>query len=134
MESTFSGTHWPSVCLLWEIVCSDLLPKFWSGNLVFCHWVVWVLCIVWLLALHEIHDLQIIFPSFCRLPFHCIVLFALQNLFWCSATFFFVFVFFLLLISDLKSRCQEWYEGATAYEHRGFVINPNTSRLWKSRM
>ena len=35
MLNTFSCVFWLSVCLLWRIVCWDLLPIFWWGFLFF---------------------------------------------------------------------------------------------------
>ena len=38
MLKIFSCVFWPSICLLWRIVCLDLLPIFWWGCLFFWYW------------------------------------------------------------------------------------------------
>ena len=38
MLSIFACVFWPSVCLLWRIVCLDVLPIFWWGCLLFWYW------------------------------------------------------------------------------------------------
>ena len=49
MLSIFSRACWPSVCLLWKNVYSGpLLISFF--NQVIFSWVVWVLCIFWILT------------------------------------------------------------------------------------
>ena len=40
MLNIFSCVFRPSVCLLWRIVCLDLLPIFWWGCLFFWYWLV----------------------------------------------------------------------------------------------
>ena len=59
MLSIFSCTCYPYLCLLWKNVYSDFLPIFNWLLWVFCHWVVWVLYIFWILTPYQIYDLQI---------------------------------------------------------------------------
>ena len=51
----------PSVCLQ-KNVCSGSLPIFKSGCLFFWYWIVWILCIFWILTPYQIHCLQIFSP------------------------------------------------------------------------
>ena len=59
----FSCACWPSVCLLWENVYSELLLIFKSECLFFYHYqVIWVLYIFSVLTPYQIYDLQTSFP------------------------------------------------------------------------
>ena len=59
MLTIFSGAYWPSICL-WENVSSGPLPIFLSFWVFFfwC-WVIWVLCILWILTPYQIYHLQV---------------------------------------------------------------------------
>lgn len=48
--SIFLHVCWPSVYLLWRNVCSGPLPIFKWDCLFFCYWIVWILCIFWMVT------------------------------------------------------------------------------------
>ena len=78
MLSIFSCVYWSFVFLLWRNVCLGLLPIFW---IVFCCWVVWVVCTFWKLSLCWSHCLQIFSPIGCLFfSFLKIIYFAVQKL------------------------------------------------------
>ena len=60
MLSIFSCAYWPSVCL-WKNVYLGLLPIFQLGWF-FWYWVVWAVCIFWILTPCQSHSLQIFSP------------------------------------------------------------------------
>ena len=94
----------PSACLLWRNVCSDLLPIFQLGCLFFWCWVVWVVCIFL-----EINLLLV--PSFETVFCHSIAClfmlsFAVQKLVSLIRSYWFIFVFISIALGDLYG----WYQ------------------------
>ena len=73
----FSCACQPSECLLWRNVCLGFLPIFHLGCLLFCCWIVWVVCIFWDKALIGC----IVYNYF--LPFHKLSFFFFLNGFLC---------------------------------------------------
>ena len=76
MFSIFLCAYWLSAYLLWKNVYPVLCPFFnWAVYFFRC-WIVWVLCIFWILTLYQIHSLkmssliqQVVFPSIDRFLF-----------------------------------------------------------------
>ena len=62
MLNIFSCAFWPSVCLLWRNVYSDVPAIFWLGWLVFWYWAAWAVCIFCRLIPCQSHRLQIFSP------------------------------------------------------------------------
>ena len=119
---TFSHTCWPSVCLLWENVCSDPLPIF-NGFFSPRCWVLWVFCTLWILTPYQIHNLQIFspiwqvafsfcwwFPSLCRR-------FSFDNL-----TCLFLLLLPLLFVSSKKNKTTV-EKLATCFFPRSFMVS-----------
>ena len=62
MLSIFSCTCWPSVCVLWKNLFQVLCPFFnWFFSFFFSPWcwVVWVLCVFWILTSYQIYHLPL---------------------------------------------------------------------------
>ena len=60
MLNIFSCVCWPFKYFLWKNVYSDLLTMFFFvGLFIFWCWVVWVLCIFWILTPYQIYHWQI---------------------------------------------------------------------------
>ena len=96
MLSIFSYVCRPFVCLLGRSVCSDLLPIFWLDGLFFrYYWVVWVLCIFWILGPYWRHCLQMYFPIWMIVSLPCwqFLLLSRSFLVWCSSIHYFCFYF-----------------------------------------
>ena len=62
MLNIFPCVCWPYACLLRRNVYLGLLPIFWLGCWYYLYWVVWDVCIFWILIYCRSHCLQICFP------------------------------------------------------------------------
>ena len=85
------------------------MPIFIWGYLVVWYWVVWVLCMFWILAPYRIYGLQIFFFfSFYRLSFYLVddwsLLLCGSFLVWCSPTFFFLILLLVLFKYHIKKK------------------------------
>ena len=51
------------LCVLWGNVYISFLPIFWLGCLVFCYWVVWAICVFWILIPCKLPYLPLFSPN-----------------------------------------------------------------------
>ena len=109
--STFSGTFWPFVCLLWEMVCSGPLPIFKLDCLgVFL--LLNYMSSLYVLDIHPLSDrwLANIFSWFTG----CLFIWLLHRsyLVWYSLTCWFLLSLPLFRYQAArKIRCQDWCQG-----------------------
>ena len=108
MLSIFACACWPSVRLLWRDVCSVFLPIFWVGRLLlFWHWAVWAICIVWNSALAG-HIIWKYFLSFHKLSF-CFAygFLCCAKLTWLIRSHLLIFAFISIAFWDWSRK--HWY-------------------------
>ena len=84
---------WPTVCCLWENVYSNHLPIFHLRLFVCWWWVVWVLCIFWIITSYQTYRLQIISQLVGCLFVLLIVSFTVQKAFKFDVVSFVYFCF-----------------------------------------
>ena len=82
MLSIFSFACWPFVYPLWKNVYSVLLLIYSLVCLFFWCWVVWIVCVFWILALYQSYHLHMFLPL-SRLSFH------FDSFFCCAKAFTF---------------------------------------------
>ena len=124
IEHFFSCTCWPSLCLFWRNVYLGLLPTFWLCSLFFCCcWVVWIVCIFWILNLCWLNHLQKFSPIlcvvFCLLIFYslcCTEFFTLIRSHW------FIFIFIAVILWDGLNKMLLWCMSKKFLKTRSFYV------------
>ena len=126
MLSIFSCGCWPSVCL-WGNVYLGLLPIFWLGCLFFQYWVVWAVCVFWILTSCQSHHLQIFSPvpyvvfSFCWwFPLLC------KSFYILIMSHLFIFAFISFALGDWSKKILLWFMSKNIlpmFSSRSFVVS-----------
>ena len=97
--------HWSFGCLLWEKCLFKSLAHFKIDLFDFCYWVVWVICIFWMLTSYQIYGLQVFFPiTLVASLFFFFCFFGWANvLVWCSSTYWHLLVVCAFGVMSAKS-------------------------------
>ena len=108
MLSSFSHTYCPCpcVCLLWKNVYSIPLTIWsWIFFFFFCYWVLWVLCILWILTPYHINDSKIFkWFQFHSSLFHLLMFFLLDAFKFNVSHLFISLLFLCFLVSSQKKK------------------------------
>ena len=118
VEHFFFHLCWPSVCLLWGNVYSGLLPHFSVGLFlvffvlfcfVFCCWVVWVVCIFWILSPCHLHHLKLFSPFLSIVFLFSLFFFSFAvHVIMLISSHWLIFVFISIALGDWLKKTFAW--------------------------